>query len=256
MRQHIPNLITLGNLFCGCCALLWVLAGRPDIALWFTLGSFACDTADGLVARSLGVSSPLGVQLDSLADVVSFGVVPGAMLYRLLSPLPSAMGATFYPPLSALPAASGQPELFLFSWVAMPAFVLTLAAAFRLGKFNVDTRQTSYFLGLSTPACTVFVTGLALTAFYNHFGIGAWLLANNWVVYPLTALLSWLMVAEIPLAGMKIKGFGWRGNEALITMLAVFVALLFLVKELAFCLIIVLYIVYSIFNKKAITSAA
>ncbi len=256
MRSQIPNLITLGNLFCGCCALLWALAGRPDFALWFTLGCFACDTADGLVARALKVSSPIGVQLDSLADMVSFGVVPGALLYRLLAPLPSTWGVSFYPPLSALPEASGHLESFMFSWAAIPAFVLTMAAAYRLGKFNVDTRQTSYFLGLSTPACTVFVTGLALSVFHNRFGAGEWLMANNWVVYPLIALLSWLMVTEIPLAGMKIKSFGWRGNEALITMLAVFVALLFVVRELAFCIIIVLYILYSLFNKKSILSAA
>ncbi|HNE28726.1 MAG TPA: CDP-alcohol phosphatidyltransferase family protein [Saprospiraceae bacterium] len=255
MRSQIPNLITLGNLFCGCCALLWVLAGRPDIALWFTLGCFACDTADGLVARALKVSSPIGVQLDSLADAVSFGVVPGALLYRLLAPLPGSMGFTFYPPLSALPEASGQPGAFMFSWAAIPAFILTMAAAYRLAKFNVDTRQTSYFLGLSTPACTVFVVGMALTAFHNRFGAGEWLLANSWAVYLFTGLLSWLMVTEIPLAGMKIKGFGWRGNEALILILLLFLVLLFLIKELAFCAIIVVYIAYSVFNKKAVITA-
>lgn len=241
MRQQIPNFITLGNLFCGCCALLWVLAGRPDVALWFTLGSFACDTADGLAARRLGVSSPIGIQLDSLADVVSFGVVPGAMLYNLLSHA-LGCGTALAPGGAAFWVCSG----------ALSAFILSMAAAYRLGKFNVDTRQTSYFLGLSTPACTVFVLGLALTAFYDRFGIGTWLTAHSWAIYALTVLLSWLMVAEIPLAGMKIKGFGWRGNEALISMLLLFVGLLFLIKELAFCVIIVVYITYSVVNKKAI----
>lgn len=240
MRRQIPNLVTLANLFCGCCALLWVLAGRPDVALWFTLGSFAADTADGLVARALGVSSPLGIQLDSLADVVSFGVVPGAMLYALIA------GALAYgmPGVSTNAVCPG----------ALPAFILSLAAAYRLGKFNVDTRQTTYFLGLSTPACTVFVVGLALSAFHDRFGIGVWLGNNTWALYALTGLLSWLMVSEIPLDGMKIKRFGWRGNEALISILLLFLALLFLIKEAAFCAIIMVYIAYSLFNRKKITS--
>ncbi len=245
MRQQIPNLITLGNLFCGCCALLWVLAGRPDVALWFTLGCFACDTADGLAARALGVSSPIGVQLDSLADVVSFGVVPATMMYALLN--------------QALGCGTALAPGGVAFWVcagALPAFLMAMAAAYRLGKFNVDTRQTSYFLGLSTPACTVFVLGLALTAFHDRFGIGAWLSGHAWAIYALIALLSWLMVAEIPLAGMKIKGFGWRGNEALISILLLFLVLLFLVKELAFCAIIVVYILYSVFNKKSIVGQA
>lgn len=237
MRRQIPNLITLGNLFCGCCALLWVLAGRPDLALWFTLGSFACDTADGLVARALGVSSPLGTQLDSLADVVSFGVVPGALLYRLLCPDSGSGGL-----LSGLSVYAP----------ALPAFLLTLAAAYRLGKFNIDTRQTSYFLGLSTPACTVFVVGLSLSAYHNRLGLGDWLAGNAWAVYGLVGILSWLMVSELPLAGLKIKRFGWRGNEALLVLLALFGGLLFVIKELAFSAIILLYIAYSMANKKAL----
>lgn len=243
MRQQIPNLITLANLFCGCCALLWVLAGRPDVALWFTLGSFAADTADGLVARALGVSSPIGIQLDSLADVVSFGVAPAAMLYSLIA---GALGCGMFlvPGVSAAGVCLG----------ALPAFVLAPAAAYRLGKFNVDTRQTSYFLGLSTPACTVFVVGLALSAFHDRFGIGVWLGGNVWALYALVALLSWLMISEIPLAGLKIKRFGWRGNEALVSILLLFLVLLFFIQELAFCAIIAVYIAYSLFNKKNITA--
>ena len=107
---------------------------------------------------------------------------------------------------------------------------------------------------MGTPACTVFVLGLALTAFHDRVGIGSWLGWHIWAIYALIALLSWLMVAEIPLAGMKIKGFGWRGNEALISILLLFLVLLFLVKELAFCAVIVVYILYSVINKKSIVA--
>jgi CDP-diacylglycerol--serine O-phosphatidyltransferase len=242
MRAQIPNAVTLLNLFFGCCALLQVLSGRPDLAVWFTLGSFACDTADGLVARALYVHSELGKQLDSLADVVSFGVVPGAMLYMMMAGNPAW---TAHPTLSI--------SYSLVYPAALPAFVLSMFAAYRLGKFNVDTRQTSYFLGLSTPGATVFVLGLALATYNNRYGLGDWLQDNRWVLYALTGVFSWLMVSEIPLAGLKIKGLRWKGNEALILLVALFLALLFLVQELAFCIIIPVYIAYSIVYKKAIT---
>lgn len=240
MRAHIPNAITLFNLFLGCCTLLQVFSGRPDLALWCTLGSFACDTADGLVARALKVQSELGKQLDSLADVVSFGVAPGAMLYMLLAGSPAW---TAYPPAST--------AYSLVYPAALPAFVFSMFAAYRLGTFNLDTRQTSYFLGLSTPAATVFVLGLALAAYHNRFGVGAWLQHNSWLLYALTGALSWLMVSGIPLAGLKIKGFRLRGNETLVILLALFLMLLLVVKELAFCIIILVYIAYSVFNKKS-----
>jgi len=236
--KQLPNALTLANLFCGCCALLYILYWQPEIAALFTAASFVFDYLDGMVARALHVSSPLGKELDSLADVVSFGVVPGAMLYQLLAGEPS-IGTVF-----------GQSFVQV---AALPAFVLSAFSAFRLGKFNLDTRQGNYFIGLSTPACTVFVLGLALAAHQDLFGLKG-LIATPWFIYGLIALLSWLLVSEIPMFGMKIKRFDWKSNVFNLGFLALFVVLLLLLKVLALSAIIVCYIVLSVLFKNKIVA--
>lgn len=240
--RHLPNFLTLTNLFCGCCALLFTFAGQPVTAAWFTLGSFLCDYADGMAARALGVSSPLGKELDSLADVVSFGVVPGAMLYQLLT-----AGQT----TDSFAGADGIASSV--NLAALPAFILSAFSGLRLARFNLDTRQTSYFIGLSTPACTVFVLGLTLAAHHDRFGAASWI-QNQWLLYVLVALLSWLLNAEIPMFGMKIKRFDLRSNAFNLVFLGLFVGALFFLKELALSVIILIYIVLSLFLKNKITA--
>ncbi len=195
-----------------------------------------------MAARVLKIHSPIGKELDSLADVVSFGVVPGAMIYQLLSA--SACGNSW----TAFPPTSVQQSICL---LALPAFVLSAFSAYRLGKFNVDTRQADYFIGLSTPGCTVFVLGLALAAHNDRFGIKEWL-ENQWLLYGLVGLLSWLLVCEIPMFGMKIKRFDLKSNVLNLTALALFAVLVFFLKELAFSALIVCYIVLSLLFKKKI----
>jgi len=253
--KHIPNLLTLSNLFCGCCALVFTLNSEPVTAAWLVLGSFIFDYADGMTARALGISSPLGKQLDSLADVISFGAVPGAMLYMLLSDtywshlgmLDGNLAFTHYPPLSG----AAPLELPLVSFTALPAFILTMFAAMRLGRFNIDTRQSKYFIGLSTPACTVFVLGLTLAAAHDRFGLKE-VIENQWLLYGLVALLSWLMNSEIPMFGMKIKSFDLRSNAFSLVFLAVFVVLVIFLKELALSAVIVFYILSSVFLKNKV----
>jgi len=240
MRQHIPNFLTLSNLFCGCCAILYILNGQQEVAALFTLGSFFFDYLDGMVARALKVSSPLGKELDSLADVVSFGVVPGMMLYMMLKD----NNWTAYPPASVLTNVSIE---------ALPAFILSMFSAFRLGKFNLDTRQGSYFIGLSTPACTVFVLGLALTVQHDLLHMRE-ILLNRWLLYALVGLLSWLLVSEIPMFGMKIKRFDWKSNQINLAFLLLFGILIFFLKALALSAIIVIYILTSIALKKKVVS--
>jgi CDP-diacylglycerol--serine O-phosphatidyltransferase len=233
--QHIPNALTLSNLFCGCCALLYTFYWQPEVAALFTAASFFFDYLDGMAARALKVSSPLGKELDSLADVISFGAVPGAMIYQLLAGEPAlatVFGASFVQ-ISAL-----------------PAFVLTAFSAYRLAKFNLDTRQSDHFLGLSTPASTVFVLGLALTVHHDLFGL-ADVLGNPLFLYTVTALLCWLMVSEIPMFGMKVKGFDLASNKVNLAFLALFALFIFLLKELALSAIIVCYIGFSILFKKS-----
>ncbi len=234
--KHLPNALTLSNLFCGCCALLYTFYWKPEVAALFTAASFVFDYLDGMAARALKVTSPLGKELDSLADMVSFGVVPGAMLFQLLSGEPSiaaAFGASFV------------------QLAAVPAFILSAFSGLRLAKFNLDTRQASYFIGLSTPACTVFVLGLTLAAHHDLFGL-ADLIGNQWFLYGLIGLLSWLLVSEIPMFGMKVKRFDLPSNVFNLSFLALFAVLVFFLRELALSAIIVCYIALSIVLKNKI----
>jgi CDP-diacylglycerol---serine O-phosphatidyltransferase len=234
---NIPNLLTLSNLFCGCCAALYLLNGMPETAAWFTVASFLFDTLDGIVARAMKISSPLGKELDSLADVISFGFVPGIMLYTLLA---------------QNGVASGHVD-----FNALPAFILSAFSGLRLAKFNIDTRQTSYFLGLSTPACTMFMMGVTLAAHQNTFGMGDYIQYHKWVVYTMIAVFSVLLVSEIPMFGLKIKSLDLRSNMMLLVFAAIFAAALLFLKLLALSIIVICYIIVSVlFKEKVIAPVA
>lgn len=260
MRQQIPNVITLANLFFGCCAVVYLLYGQPEPAAWCVLGSFLCDYSDGMVARALRVSSPMGKELDSLADVVSFGVVPGAMFYGLLSLIycqGTALPMTLYPTASALPTGTVDefPAFFQLCPAALPAFVLSAFSAYRLAKFNLDVRQKSYFIGLSTPGCTLFVLGLTLAAYNNQFGIGQFFQHTPWAIYILVGLLSYLQVSEIPMFGLKFRSFRWQGNRVPYFFLVLGLTALFTLKGIGLAALIVFYILVSIFFKHKITGS-
>lgn len=241
MLTHLPNLITLGNLFFGCCAAVCLLSGYPELVPWLLLASFLCDYADGMLARALGVSSPLGKELDSLADVVSFGVVPGAMLYHLLA---QAFGTT-------MAGAEHYPVCIK----ALPAFVLSMCAALRLGKFNLDTRQTGYFLGLTTPACTVFILGIFSGAQHNIGGLAPWLL-QPWFLYGLIPILGLLMLSEIPMFGLKIKKLDLKSNLFNLAFIGIFLLLVFFFKALACSAVVLLYILLSLAFKNKVIELA
>jgi CDP-diacylglycerol---serine O-phosphatidyltransferase len=228
---NLPNLLTLTNLFCGCCAVLYLFHGHPETAAWFTLSSFICDYFDGMLARALKISSPLGKELDSLADVVSFGVVPGAMLYMLL--------------------ANG--DTAQIHCAALPAFILSAFSGLRLAKFNLDTRQTTYFMGLTTPACTLFVLGLTLSAGKNLFGIGDFFRSNAWLIYLLIPVLSALLLSEIPMFGLKLKSLDWKSNAPIFAMLTILALSVFFVKILALSITVLCYIAISILFKEKVT---
>jgi CDP-diacylglycerol---serine O-phosphatidyltransferase len=238
MTKQIPNLLTMANLFCGCCAIIFTLNGQQNIATWLTVGCFVFDYLDGMVARALKITSPLGKELDSLADMVSFGVVPSTMLYVMLSHAFGEGGHTWQ-----------MSNVVLLG--ALPAFILAAFSGLRLGKFNIDTRQTNYFIGLSTPACTIFIMGLTLTAYYDFFDLRA-LIQQIWVVYPVIAIFSALLIGEIPMFGMKIKSFDLKSNAVLLVFIGLFVASIFFLKTLALSLIILMYILVSIFSKNKI----
>lgn len=222
MKKHIPNVITLLNLFFGCCALLCIFSSDTQNAAIFIGLALLADFLDGGVARALGVSSPLGVQLDSLADMVSFGLVPGAIVYQLLRG----------------DEAHLKVELV---WAAMPAFLLTLFSCLRLAKFNIDTRQTTYFIGLATPSNTIFFVGIMLAENNMQYAFYVWLF-NPLVLYALTILFSYFLVAEIPMFSFK-KGFK---DPIIISFLILSVILLFFFGGLGLSIAIFLYVLYNI----------
>ncbi len=222
MKKHLPNAITLLNLFFGCMALTAVFRGDVYAVAAFTAAAALADFLDGALARLLHVHSPLGAQLDSLADAVSFGLVPGAVFFYLL----------------------GGTQTDGFSWEAAPGFVLTLFAVLRLGRFNLDTRQTEHFIGLPTPAATIFVLGWLLAVHTDALGWGA-ALGRKEFIYAAIVALSWLMNAELPMFSLKFKAFQWKGNEIRIIFAAASVGLLVWLQSAALLPIILAYIVVS-----------
>ncbi|MBK6947431.1 MAG: CDP-diacylglycerol--serine O-phosphatidyltransferase [Haliscomenobacter sp.] len=228
MKKAIPNAITLANLLAGMLAVVFLVYGQLKVAVGLVLIALFADFLDGAVARWLKVNSPLGKELDSLADVVSFGVAPGVMLYGLISAGYSG---------GAWPSA--------VDYAALPAFLLAPFAALRLGKFNLDERQSEAFIGLPTPASALFVCGLVLLYLKPHPG-WAEVFLHPLALYAVTGLLSALMIAEIPMFSLKMKHFGWAGNEIKYIFAGISLVLLALWRETALTAIILLYISLSI----------
>lgn len=229
MTKHLPNFITLINLLCGCGAIVSVLNGKYELMIGFVLAAQVLDFADGLVARALGQYSEIGKQLDSLADMVSFGVVPGAIMFTMLQ---NALGA------SSIPAHT---HLY---W-AMPGFVITLFSCLRLAKFNLDSRQTTGFIGLPTPANTNLIMGIFI--YYLQSDVFDAALLSLPVLYAITLVSSLLLVAELPMVSNKFKGAGWRGNELRYIFIALLVVGLLWLRLRVLAPLILLYIVFSVF---------
>lgn len=197
MKSIIPNSLTLANLFCGCLALLCIFNGNIDLVPLFWLIALVADYLDGFVARLLRVSSDLGKELDSLADMVSFGVVPGALLFHLLNQSWGIEKVDF--------------NNFSTLWGTL-GFGLTLFSCLRLAKFNLDDRQADTFIGLNTPSCTTLILGLALIAEQNLYQMQGYILQASFLL-PLTAVLSYLLISEVPMFSFKFKNLKWRDNR-------------------------------------------
>ena len=192
VTKHIPNTLTSCNLISGCIAIVFALSANYTMALTFIVFGAVFDFFDGMSARLLGVSSPIGKELDSLADVVTFGVAPSTMIYTLLLTL----------------SKSGWNETLAFA-IPYVAFVMAAFSALRLAKFNLDERQTTSFIGLPTPANALF-WGALIVGNENVFD------ENSYYIYLLIILVfvsSWLLVAEIPMFALKFKHWGWRDNK-------------------------------------------
>jgi CDP-diacylglycerol--serine O-phosphatidyltransferase len=234
LKRHLPNALTCLNLLCGCLALTFILGPGDLITAAYLIGVAAvADFFDGLVARALRVSSPIGKDLDSLADMVSFGVVPGSIMYQLLQ-----MHSGLF--INGTPLHTGGLQILPFS-----GFLITVFSALRLAKFNNDTRQTTSFIGLPTPACTLVVASLPLILLNDQFGLDG-IILNSWVLLGLTVLLSGLLVAELPLFALKFKNLRWLGNRRRFIFVVLALGLVGWLRAAGVPLAVLLYVLLSV----------
>ncbi|MEO7312627.1 MAG: CDP-alcohol phosphatidyltransferase family protein [Chitinophagaceae bacterium] len=253
--KQIPNIVTLLNLFCGCIAILFTLQNgiaiveSPDgtaqmmalpeqiwLASLFIGIAAVVDFFDGFVARLIGASSEMGKQLDSLADVVSFGVAPGMIIYQLLR-------------LSVAKSDDGLDTSIL--WL-MPAFVLPCAAAYRLAKFNLDTRQSYSFRGTPVPSVGLTVAAFPLIYWHSNHEWVLNLLLNKWFLYAVVAAMSWLMISDIPIMSNKFKEKTLNTNIPKLLFLLIAILGGVLLGWLSVPLIFVAFVLLSVIFKKQI----
>ncbi len=227
--KHLPNLLTGMNLLCGCVAILSVFHGNVPLVGAMVFLALLFDYLDGLLARALNVHSELGKNLDALADMVTFGVVPGMILYHLFIRHPA--GIYFSP--------------FWWDVFKYVPFVFPLAAAWRLARFNADTRQKNLFLGLPVPAAGSFVTALPLIVRYDTFHLAPYI-ENPYIVTGLTLVLAWLMVSDLPLFNLKFANLSWHDNRLRFVFLALAAVVVAVFRFAGIPVAVVLYILLSI----------
>ncbi|WP_417887327.1 CDP-alcohol phosphatidyltransferase family protein [Zunongwangia sp.] len=243
MKKHIPNCITLLNLLSGSIATILAVQGNLIGAAFFVCLGIFFDFFDGLAARALNVKSEVGLQLDSLADVVTSGVVPGIVMFQLLnSALPGADAITEW---------SGDSNWFDFDFnpVAIFGLLIILGSGFRLAKFNVDDRQTDSFIGLPTPANALLILSLPLILTYQSGSFATDIILNEWFLIGLTILSVVMLNAELPLFALKFKQWGFKGNEVRYIFIALCAVFLILFQFLAIPLIILSYVLLSLIVK-------
>ena len=224
LKKHIPNTITCCNLISGCIATYYAFQGDFLMALLFIIIGAAFDFFDGMSARLLGVSSPIGKELDSLADDITFGFAPSAIVFGFLSPLTSHLS-----PL-----------------IAFLAFIMAAFSALRLAKFNLDERQALGFIGLPTPANALFWGSLIVGLQQHDVAFSG----MEWVILVGTFISSYLLIAEIPMFALKFKHWGWKGNEIKYIFVLSCIPLLLFLGVSGFAAIIAWYVVLSVIANK------
>jgi len=225
ITKNIPNTLTCCNLISGCIATAYAFSGDPRMALVFIIIGAVFDFFDGMSARLLNVSSPIGKELDSLADDVTFGVAPATLVFYEL------MVMDYPTPIEPL-----RPVL------PFAAFIMAAFSALRLAKFNLDERQTTSFIGMPTPANALF-WGALIVGGSDFLESSPWMMV---IVLLLVGLCCYLLVSEIPMFALKFKHWGWGGNEVKYIFLITCVPLILLLGISAFAVIIAWYVVLSV----------
>ena len=251
--KQIPNIFTLINLLFGCIAIVFILqTGQSIVVLNEQMGTYdplfpekmgwgalfiffaaVVDFLDGFLARMLKANSDKGKQLDSLCDVVSFGVAPGMILYQLLR----------------LGYAQEPDGLDVGFAALLPAFIYTCAVAWRLAKFNISTNQTNSFRGVPCPAAGLLVASFPLIIWYRYFDLQFYFI-NVWILYGVILMLSYLMISNRTFLAIKFSDFSLKNNVLKYVLLSVSVVLIVFLKWLAVPLIFILYLVLSLFSKE------
>lgn len=220
LQRHLPNILTLANLACGVIGIMYAFQYPPTTAAYFVWMACLFDFLDGFAARQLNVSSPIGKQLDSLADVVSFGVLPTLVMFNLIDSVTSSV------------------------WLPYTALLIAVFSALRLAKFNADDNQSDSFIGLPTPANALFLTALIFLNEPFYF-----ITSIDFLLAIVTVLFSILLVAPLPLFAIKFKNFSWTDNKMRFTFIAISVMLLVLWQASAIALIILFYLILSLISK-------
>ena len=261
IKKHIPNAITCCNLLCGCLAIVQAFEGNLVYAAYLVGAGAIFDFFDGFAARMLKVSSPIGKDLDSLTDMVTFGVVPGAILFYMIKII-FLIDHNFNHDEITI-------SMKLYQYIG---FIVTVFSAIRLAKFNNDTRQTDSFIGVPTPAVAIFICSLAIIfsrlyipnyevdtchedyELIKFFGF----VFNPIFISILTLVLSFLLISELPLFALKFKHFKWKDNEIRFVFLGLSLVMLITLQFVGIPLIIIMYILLSVINnivskKKAVS---
>ncbi|MFI5452640.1 CDP-diacylglycerol--serine O-phosphatidyltransferase [Pedobacter sp. UC225_61] len=222
MKKHIPNVITCANLFSGCVGIVFAFKGELEIAAYFVLLSGIFDFFDGMVARLLHVKSAIGKELDSLADMISFGFLPGVVMFQLL-----------------------KVSDYSSEYLPYFGFIITVFSALRLAKFNIDERQTEEFIGLNTPMNTLFIVSLPFIAKDYPTVIGSTIL-----LLAIVAITSFLLVSEIKIFSLKFSNMTWAKNKFKFIFLILSALLITFLQFAAVPFVLVLYIALSILHFK------
>jgi len=234
IKQNIPNFITILNLTAGCFSIIFVFSNNFFAASIFIFAAAIFDFLDGTFARILNAKSEIGKQLDSLADVVSFGVAPGMIIYQLLNKSSFLI----------------IPDNSAFQFLLIAAFLIPAFSAIRLANFNLDLNQSDSFIGLPVPANAIFIASLPIIADLTLFDF-VWIsevIFNTWFLIALCIVSSYLLISKIPMFALKFKNLKWSGNQLRFIFLFICAALLVIFQFLAIPLIIILYILFSVFG--------
>lgn len=243
MKKHIPNGITLLNVLCGSIATVFAVKNELEIAAIFVFLGIFFDFFDGLAARALDVKSELGLQLDSLADMITSGLVPGIVMYQLLEMSDQGGWNTSW----GTPANGVMGEnIWDISWFPFLGFLITMGSAYRLAKFNIDENQTSSFIGLPTPANALLILSFPLILLYHNNEVLNDIILNKSFLIVTTLLSTFLLNAPLELFALKFSSWGFKENAMRYVFIIVSLVLLLTMKFIAIPAIIAFYIISSL----------